>query len=54
VGETRWDVGEHTPEKVRELNEELFTLARVLIRAEGKPRIAAVTGICSGAQTRNG
>jgi enoyl-CoA hydratase/carnithine racemase len=42
------DVGEHTHEKVRELNDELFALARALIRADGKPRIAAVKGICSG------
>jgi enoyl-CoA hydratase/carnithine racemase len=42
------DVGEHTREKVRELNDELFALARTLIRADGKPRLAAVKGICSG------
>ena len=27
---------------------ELFVLARCLIRVDGKPRIAAVKGICSG------
>jgi enoyl-CoA hydratase/carnithine racemase len=42
------DVGEHTAELVRELNDELFALARCLVRPEGKPRIAAVKGICSG------
>jgi enoyl-CoA hydratase/carnithine racemase len=42
------DVGEHTHEKVRELNDELFALASCLLRADGKPRIAAVKGICSG------
>lgn len=42
------DVGEHTLEKVRELNDELFALARTLTRPDGKPRIAAVKGICCG------
>jgi enoyl-CoA hydratase/carnithine racemase len=42
------DVGEHTAELVRELNDELFGLARCLLQADGKPRIAAVKGICSG------
>ena len=42
------DVGEHTHDKVRELNDELFALAGALIRPDGKPRVAAVKGICSG------
>jgi enoyl-CoA hydratase/carnithine racemase len=42
------DVGEHRLELVRELNDELFATAHVLMRADGKPRIAAVKGICSG------
>jgi enoyl-CoA hydratase/carnithine racemase len=42
------DVGEHTLDLVRELNDEIFALARCLLRADGKPRIAAVKGICSG------
>jgi enoyl-CoA hydratase/carnithine racemase len=42
------DVGEHSLERVRELNDELFALARVLLRPDGKPRVAVVKGICSG------
>jgi enoyl-CoA hydratase/carnithine racemase len=42
------DVGEHTQEKITELSDEMFTLFEVLRRPDGKPRIAAVKGICSG------
>ena len=42
------DVGEHTLENVRALNDQLFALVRCLMRPVGKPRIAAVKGICSG------
>jgi enoyl-CoA hydratase/carnithine racemase len=42
------DVGEHRLDLVRELNDELFALAGTLMQPDGKPRIAAVKGICSG------
>jgi enoyl-CoA hydratase/carnithine racemase len=42
------DVEEHRLELIRELNDELFALADTLRKADGKPRIAVVKGICSG------
>jgi enoyl-CoA hydratase/carnithine racemase len=42
------DVGEHRLEQVRALNDEIFALVETLMRPDGKPRIAAVKGICSG------
>ncbi|MET0985563.1 MAG: enoyl-CoA hydratase/isomerase family protein [Steroidobacteraceae bacterium] len=42
------DVGEHRLDQVRELNDELFALVDTLMKPDGKPRIAAVKGICSG------
>jgi enoyl-CoA hydratase/carnithine racemase len=42
------DVGEHTQEKITELSDEMFALFEVLRRADGKPRLAVVKGICSG------
>jgi enoyl-CoA hydratase/carnithine racemase len=42
------DVEEHRLELIRDLNDELFALADTLRKADGKPRIAVVKGICSG------
>jgi enoyl-CoA hydratase/carnithine racemase len=42
------DMGEHSREKVHELMQVIGDLCRILQRPQGKPRIAAVKGVCSG------
>jgi len=42
------DMGEHTKEKVLELMDTMGELCKLLQRPKGKPRLAAVKGVCSG------
>ncbi|ATE63662.1 enoyl-CoA hydratase/isomerase family protein [Rhizorhabdus dicambivorans] len=42
------DVGEHDLPHLRAHAEAIFRMSRVLAAADGKPRIAAINGICSG------